>query len=48
MRKYEVRELYKQVKRKRFQEQRKPHSLFETEKKNGGCQSCGKVTWKPY
>ncbi|WP_188696777.1 hypothetical protein [Pullulanibacillus camelliae] len=49
MRKSEVHELYRTVKRRKFNAQKQSASLFEpTRPQTGGCQTCGKVTWKPY
>ncbi|MGC4375450.1 hypothetical protein WD019_00725 [Fictibacillus sp. Mic-4] len=46
MKKSNIHELYREVKRRKTKEAAAKKTLF-TPKKKKGCKNCGKVTWKP-
>ena len=47
MKKADVQQLYKEVKRKRFMALKQQQSSLFEDTKSKGCRTCGKITWKP-
>ena len=47
--KKDVQDLYKRVKRQKYAKRARSGLIEPTQPKGqSGCQTCGKVTWKPY